>query len=269
MPWCPKCKNEYREGITVCADCGVELVASLDEGDAILTFGEKEQMERLQSFLEYNKIEGVSLMEDPMEHVFELRVPAEQLDSAKHAAAVFMVEENKDKMSSGEAEETPEEEVFSKGPYKNNAQKAEEFRSSGYVLVIVGALGLIFDVMIAFGVVDFAFFGQNNYLAYGVMGFMFLAFLIIGIRSFSSAKTYSGKIEEENQLKEEILSWAKGALTKEAVDAKADVAGLSEEESYFKRFDAMKQMTNDKFMNLDSAFVDSLMDDLYPQIFGE
>ena len=52
-------------------------------------------------------------------------------------------------------------------------------------------------------------------------------------------------------------------------DYKTDVAGLSEEESYIKRFDTMKQMTNDKFMNLDSAFVDSLMDDLYPQIFGE
>ena len=26
MPWCPKCKSEYREGFTVCADCGSELV---------------------------------------------------------------------------------------------------------------------------------------------------------------------------------------------------------------------------------------------------
>lgn len=31
MPWCPKCKEEYREGFTVCADCGEELVDSLDE----------------------------------------------------------------------------------------------------------------------------------------------------------------------------------------------------------------------------------------------
>lgn len=28
--WCPKCKNEYVEGITTCADCGVELVDSLE-----------------------------------------------------------------------------------------------------------------------------------------------------------------------------------------------------------------------------------------------
>jgi len=27
MPWCPKCKYEYREGFTHCADCGAELTA--------------------------------------------------------------------------------------------------------------------------------------------------------------------------------------------------------------------------------------------------
>lgn len=27
MPWCPKCKNEYKEGIKICADCGCELVS--------------------------------------------------------------------------------------------------------------------------------------------------------------------------------------------------------------------------------------------------
>ena len=31
MPWCPKCKNEYREGILQCAECKVPLVESLEE----------------------------------------------------------------------------------------------------------------------------------------------------------------------------------------------------------------------------------------------
>jgi pentatricopeptide repeat protein len=31
MPYCPKCKTEYREGITECADCHVPLVEKLEE----------------------------------------------------------------------------------------------------------------------------------------------------------------------------------------------------------------------------------------------
>ena len=29
MAWCPKCKNEYREGITHCPDCDIDLVEEL------------------------------------------------------------------------------------------------------------------------------------------------------------------------------------------------------------------------------------------------
>lgn len=31
MPFCPKCKYEYREGFTVCPDCDLKLVPKLHE----------------------------------------------------------------------------------------------------------------------------------------------------------------------------------------------------------------------------------------------
>ena len=35
MPWCPKCKNEYRAGVEICADCNVPLVADLNAPENI------------------------------------------------------------------------------------------------------------------------------------------------------------------------------------------------------------------------------------------
>jgi|WetSurMetagenome_2_1015567.scaffolds.fasta_scaffold289401_2 hypothetical protein len=34
MPFCPKCRYEYREGFTTCSDCGAALVATLPEAPA-------------------------------------------------------------------------------------------------------------------------------------------------------------------------------------------------------------------------------------------
>ncbi len=33
MPFCPKCKSEYISGITICADCDIELVEELLEDE--------------------------------------------------------------------------------------------------------------------------------------------------------------------------------------------------------------------------------------------
>ena len=74
MPWCPKCRNEYREGIAVCAECGVELVDSLEEcGKQAFIFGEKDKMERLQSFLAYNQIK-TTISYDEEDHTYQLSV---------------------------------------------------------------------------------------------------------------------------------------------------------------------------------------------------
>lgn len=51
MAWCPKCKNEYRDGILVCADCGCELVPELE------TEPEKEEIAETAAFYEDTDID--------------------------------------------------------------------------------------------------------------------------------------------------------------------------------------------------------------------
>lgn len=62
MPWCPKCKNEYVDGVKTCVDCGCDLVGSLEEMEKEgLIFGTQEEMEELLSFLSCNGIKSGEL----------------------------------------------------------------------------------------------------------------------------------------------------------------------------------------------------------------
>lgn len=57
MPWCPVCKNEYREGYTHCNDCDVDLVDSLEEGPRALIAGAEYDMNRMAELLQAKDVE--------------------------------------------------------------------------------------------------------------------------------------------------------------------------------------------------------------------
>ena len=297
MPWCPKCRNEYREGIAVCAECGVELVDSLEEcGKQAFIFGEKDKMERLQSFLAYNQIEA-TISYDEEDHTYQLSVGEMKLKQAVKMTHIFLQQE--EQMSEEEQitedgeqayEDGNQEESFSQEQdalqekytehrgemkdyhaYQNSAARAEDNRSSAYTLLAVGSIGFVVILLMFLGVIPvYQNAGMTKYLVCGVMGAMFILFIVFGVVSMRSSKVLFSKAKAEDSLMTEMEKWCQTNLSPSKVDEGLfEDEELPEEQKYFKRTDKMKSMISDKFLNLDEAFLDHFIDEYYQKLYEE
>ncbi len=79
--WCPKCKMEYREGITVCADCGTELVEELENLVDVCEIKGEEPANEMMEFLKYSGIE--KLKKEWVEETERFRILVDTRDVQK------------------------------------------------------------------------------------------------------------------------------------------------------------------------------------------
>ncbi len=229
MPWCPVCKNEYREGIKLCAECKVELVERLEDEKKSDELSEQEKIARVRAML------------------------AEEQGGQD------------------EEDEIPEK-VPVYHAYQNSASKAEDNRTSAYTLLFVGIVGFILVLLIFVGVIPLY---QNEttikYLMCGVMGAMFILFIVFGSVSMRNSKILFIKAKSEDSLLSELTKWCERNLKAEQIDAGLfdDTTGqtIAEEQKYFKRSDRMKTIISDNFMNLDEAFLEHFVDEYYQELF--
>ncbi|MCM1254014.1 MAG: hypothetical protein NC321_14440 [Clostridium sp.] len=153
--------------------------------------------------------------------------------------------------------------------YQNSAQKAEDNKSSAYMLLLLGAIGLIACVLILTGVIPLY---QNavttRYFVCGVMGALFLLFMIFGVISMKNFKILSVKAASEDSLVEEMTKWCKENLYADEIDKELfDGQDMPEEQKYFLRAEKMKELIQAQYMNLDDAFLDNFIDDYYQNLF--
>lgn len=270
MPFCPKCKNEYRKGFTECHECKIPLVESLDEADEmqikpkrIFDVNDERSYEFLDQYKEDDEEEEVSEIVSYSDLTFsEKQFQKKEEDDDDDLEVVAPISEQM--MRQRQIAEA----IRKQSSYVDKKQKIEDYKSSGFVLTLVGGVGLVVLVLLYLGIIP-GFSGlKSNYMFMGVMLVMFIVFIIAGIVSFAQIKTIILEAEADddlisrvNQFFDEYLTVEK--LAKEVVCGKKD----TEEELYFKRTEYMTRVLLQKFPEMNESLREKIIDDKYGEMY--
>lgn len=275
MSWCPKCKLEYVEGITVCPDCGSTLVSNAEQAkNSLVTVfcGNEAAAERVAQFLDYSNITSVAAGE-PDENGYPVLVSEKEYEEAMKLVQVFLYKETEQAMLlSGNGPKLvrePEPPKKAPGAYVKKADKYEDMHSSAITLLAVGAVGAILMILKITGIIPLSL-GSASFLFDIVMSVIFIFFLIAGFSSLKRAKQLKSEIGDEENTTKEITDWFLSGHTAESIDSLA-LAGeeIPEELYYFRRAEYIRQQLKTRLTDPDDAYLEDLTETLYQKLYDE
>lgn len=295
MPWCPKCKTEYKEGVTHCSDCHSELIADYNE---VLKLEATELLvavdarntgfaQRLCNFLEHSGI--TCALDDSEEESIGILVRPKDLNKAKRCFKAFYSVEaelavqksdeiaamlGKDNDYFGEDEDDAEEETASccskNNAFVSAATRYDDYRSSGIVFTFLGVIGIVFAVLNFMNVITL--FGSG--FSAGVLLVMFSVFLILGIVSFRKSGGLKEAMVKEKELTAKVKEWLQENVTEESLqepvttntsdevsEEEAENAIVSEELFYLDRLAQIRASVKEAFPEITDAHADHLIEE--------
>lgn len=235
MAFCPVCKCEYKEGIKKCADCDTLLVDSLEE--KVTLFAEEPVDEEIKKIVPKDVLENKNI---------------NFLDRDSDVAAVQVIKKA--------------------GVYRDSKELFLENKSSAYMLLTVGIIGIIVLALICTDVIKIYFSLTSKIISGVVMGSLFVTFIVMGIATLKNAKKYGEKAKEEGDLTTKILDYCADNLTPMTIDKACkdeEWDELPEEMKYFKRIDYIKDFITGHFMNLEEDYVSFLVDEMYTTFYDD
>ena len=233
MPFCPKCKYEFVDGIKKCNECGCDLVDNLDDIN-------EEKSENDNTINTENIDDNGSL--------------AEGYETLEKTNETFDKEDEESRFMS------------STKTYQKLSDKYEDVKSSAYTLILVGGVGLFVMILQWINVIKFPISSQTKWLFNSVLGGMFIIFLAAGIVSFMHAKKVKIEADIEDELINRINKFAKENITKEIIDREVPQDD-SVEILFFNRAEVIKNILMHEFEDADEALIDELIENIYQNIY--
>ena len=289
MAWCPKCKNEYVEGVTVCPDCDIELVDELPEetddvaaGPQPVVFMKTADREVAEKAVKYLRFSGVLSSaiaaseetdeETPAENLVivadvELDAAYEQFPGIEVGEMVYedrlyqLVPDIEDALDEIEEEKASQEfsELRSEAStvYVKKKDKYADLRFSGFSFIGFGVIGVIILVLNILHVINLF----NTYSLI-VMGVVFLVFFIIGFASLHRAKLVKSSVAVEDEFTETLNEWVKEHLGDDLIDEWYD-ENKEDQENYFEIQEKMVSMMQEEFPNIHPSYIEEIAEERY------
>ena len=301
MPWCPKCKTEYQEGIEVCADCGTPLVDELpdeEEMRVVAFISEEALANKLVDYLGYSDIKA-ECHYDECEESYAILVGISKFSEAKTAFRAFYSVESKNMLQTdierhlrdagvnGELgvdeellEEIPEEEmsrgekeaiakaVMAEQVYKSSevyvkkADVSKDMFSTAITFLAFAVLLLVFLVLNALEIITMF----NNLPSLLMIGAMAVGCSLVGINAIKRSRRAEIDSVEEDKITSSVEEWLRSNITDDFF-ADLNAEELGEEILYLRRTEKIRTKLAEAYPDLDENFADSLIEDFYNEYY--
>ncbi len=282
MAWCPKCKNEYREGVTVCPDCEIELVDELVEEEEIndrepkpVIFMEPADEEVGEKVVNYLRLNGVvsgaviqdadklnvivaDLELDTCEQLFPGLVVGEEVSIDRLYELVPDLEDQFDEIENEQAEmEFSELRSEASTVYVKKRDKYADLKFSGFSFIGFGVIGIGIVVLNMLGIINLF-----NVYSMIVMSLVFVVFFIIGFATLHRASKVKESVAVEDEFTKELEDWIKENLSDELIDEWYDDT-KEDQENYFEIHDKLCSTIKMEFPNIHPSYIEELAEERY------